>query len=395
MSASAVDLTLEEIYTTLGVMPSDTVSEDLQKVYKKYSKLKRNKALALAVSPTNYAIGYSYKAASELGASQLAMAQCEKQRIDVGFDGSCEILLLGEKLVLPGRILRQDVSPDTAAMAWRMASPNGPLYLIGTVHLLKPSLLPMPAVFDQVLNEVDNIVLEVNPMLMTDPVRVVDMQVLLKVDPKEQKKLYDKPTKKVLKKYAKNNGISASTAYAAPIVMNALQVSQLKIVAMGYSFKTGVEMHYAREASKFGKAIIELEAPTTSMVPLLTLPVETQLSFFRESILQLDDAPALLDSLVISWLTGDVETVYKESFRSIALNYQFDALAVKLLDDRNQLWMDKIDALIAAPETSVVMVGAAHFGGENGLLALLKQRGFDPVQLTWSGDDVGASEAAQ
>ncbi|MFT7687648.1 MAG: hypothetical protein ACI9FB_003005, partial [Candidatus Azotimanducaceae bacterium] len=45
--------------------------------------------------------------------------------------------------------------------------------------------------------------------------------------------------------------------------------------------------------------------------------------------------------------------------------------------------------------TSAIMVGAAHFGGKKGLLALLKQRGFDPVQLTWSGDDVGAVKSSQ
>ena len=390
--ASAIDLTLDEIYTTLGVTPNDVVSKDLQKVYKKYSKLKRHKALALVMSPNNYAIGYSYKAGSELDASQIAMAQCEKQRTDTEIDGHCEILLLGEQLVLPGRILRQDVNPDTAAMAWRLEGPHGPFYLIGTVHVLKPSLLPMPAVFDQILNEVDNIALEINPILMTDPVRVNELQALMKVDPRQQKKLYDKSTKKILKRYAKNNGVAASVAYTLPVVINALQTSQLKLAALGYSFSTGVEMHYAREASKLGKAIIELEGPTASMATLLTLPVDIQLSMLRASILQLGDTPAFVDKLITSWLTGDAETVYAESVRSIGLNAQFEFLAVQMLDDRNLLWMDKIDTLIAAPETSVIMVGAAHFGGENGLLALLQQRGFDPVQLTWRGDNVGASD---
>jgi uncharacterized protein YbaP (TraB family) len=395
MSAFAIDHSLEEIYAILGVTPNDTVSKDLQKVYKKYSRLKRHKALALVISPNNYALGYSYKARSELGASQTAMAQCEKQRTDTNIDGSCEILLLGEQLVLPGRILRQDVKPDTAAMAWRLESPNGPLYLIGTVHVLKPSLLPLPAVFDQILNEVDSIALEVNPVLMSDPGRVDELRALMRVDPKQQKKLYDKSTKKLLKRYAKNNGIAASTAYTAPIVINALQASQLKMAALGYSFNTGVEMHYVREASKFGKVIIELEKPTASMATLLTLPVESQLSMLRESILQLDNTPAFVSKLIISWLTGDTETVYSESFRSIALKGEFEHIAVQMLDDRNLLWMDKIDALIAAPETSVIMVGAAHFGGEKGLLALLIQRGLNPVQLTWDGANVKASETLQ
>ena len=395
LPAFAVNLSLDEIYTTLGVSPNETVSKELQKVYEKYSKLKKHKALALAMSPSNYAIGYSYKAPSELGASQTAMAQCEKRRKDSNFDGRCEILLLGEQLVLPGRNLKKEVTPETPAMAWRLEGPNGPLYLIGTVHVLKPSLLPMPAVFDHIFTKADNLALEINPILMSDPVRVNELQALMQVDPKNQKKLYDKSTKKVMKKYAKNNGISASAAYTAPIVINALQVSQIKMAALGYSFNTGVEMHYAREASKLGKAIIELEKPTTGLAPLLALPVETQLLMLRESILQLDATPPFLDALIASWVAGDAETLYEKSFSSIALNGHLEFLAIQLLDNRNQLWMKKVDVLIAAPKTSAIMVGAAHFGGKKGLLALLKQRGFDPVQLTWSGDDVGAVKSSQ
>ncbi|MFT5210150.1 MAG: hypothetical protein ACI9CE_001874 [Flavobacterium sp.] len=395
LSVSAVDLSLEEIYTILGVMPDEAASKELKKIYKKYSKLKRHKALAIAMSSGGSSIGYSYKALSELGASRSAMAKCKEWQTDHNLGGRCEILLLGEQLILPGRVLRQDVSPKTPAMAWRLEGPNGPLYLIGTVHFLKPSLMPMPAVFDHILTEADNVAFETNPILMSDPVRVSELQAIMRANPKEQKKLYDKSTKKVLKKYAKYNGFPASTAYASPIVINALQIPQLKIAALGYAFNTGVEMHYAREASKLGKRIIELEDPTTAMAPLLALTTETQLLMLRETILGLDATAPFLESLITSWLTGDAETLYTESFRDIASDDKFKFLAAQLLDDRNQHWMDKIETLIAAPETSVIMVGSAHIGGRKGLLALLKQRGFESVQLTWSGDDVEAVEAVQ
>ena len=395
LSVSAVDLSLDEIYTVLRVTPNEAVSKKLKKVYTKYAKLKRHKALALAMSPNDYAIGYSYNASSELAASRTAMTHCEKWRSDNTISARCEILLLGEQLVLPGRIIRQEVSPKTPAMAWRLAGPNGPFYLIGTIHILKPSLLPMPAVFDQIFTKADNVAFEINPILMSDPLRVNELQTLMRVDPKEQKKLYDKSTKKIVKKYAKYNGILASAAYNLPIVINAIQVPQLKIAALGYAFNTGVEMHYAREASKMGKAIIELEESTSALAPLLALPNEAQLLMLRENILQIDDTPPFLEALITSWLTGDADTLYTESSRNMVSNDELAFLAVQLLDDRNQHWMDKIETLIAAPKTIVIMVGSAHIGGKKGLLALLKQRGFESVQLTWSGDDVGAVEAAE
>jgi uncharacterized protein len=46
-----------------------------------------------------------------------------------------------------------------------------------------------------------------------------------------------------------------------------------------------------------------------------------------------------------------------------------------LLDDRNQFWMNKIPTL-AAQKSTLFAVGAAHLGGEKGLINLLKQQGF-------------------
>jgi uncharacterized protein YbaP (TraB family) len=53
----------------------------------------------------------------------------------------------------------------------------------------------------------------------------------------------------------------------------------------------------------------------------------------------------------------------------------------RLIDDRNRNWIPKIEQLLRGRDTSFVVVGAAHMGGPNGLLALLKQRGYPIEQL--------------
>jgi uncharacterized protein YbaP (TraB family) len=120
--------------------------------------------------------------------------------------------------------------------------------------------------------------------------------------------------------------------------------------------------------------------------------METQLLMLRDTILQLETLPAQLDMLITSWLFGDAEQLYAETIKSMSLSAQTDpdlmAVALEILDKRNQRWMEKIDGILQAPKSSVVMAGAAHFGGENGLLALLRKQGLNPVQLTWGGEDI-------
>jgi len=57
----------------------------------------------------------------------------------------------------------------------------------------------------------------------------------------------------------------------------------------------------------------------------------------------------------------------------------------RILDDRNEQWMVKIDELLQQEKNTAVMVGATHFGGERGLLALLRARGLEPVQYSSGG----------
>ena len=385
---------LDKIYEKLGVNPAGAVAVDLEKVYKKYVKRKKHKALAFAMTTDNYSVGYSYKAPSELNASQVAMAKCEEWRTDHNFGGRCEILLLGDVFVLPGAVAKSEINDATPAMAWRVEGSAAPLYLIGTIHLLKPSLLPLPAAFDRAFAQSDRVAFEINPILATDPERVQALQAVLKVDAKEQKSLYDKETRKLVRAYAKNSGIPAKAVYTAPAVINALQIFQLKMSALGYSFNTGVEMHYARQASKTGKGIIELEGPTDALVPLINLPMEKQLLMLRDAIEHVDASSDQLDILINSWLFGDAEQLYAESYKSLARYPELNVVATEMLDNRNQRWMVRIAEMLKEPRSMVVMVGAGHFGGERGLLALLREHGMNPVQQTWAGKDITQEPSA-
>ena len=53
----------------------------------------------------------------------------------------------------------------------------------------------------------------------------------------------------------------------------------------------------------------------------------------------------------------------------------------KLVPGRNRAWAKKIDALLRGRKTAVIMVGFGHFPGKDGLLQLLRDAGYMPVQM--------------
>ena len=48
----------------------------------------------------------------------------------------------------------------------------------------------------------------------------------------------------------------------------------------------------------------------------------------------------------------------------------------KVIDDRNQRWLPQIESLLSRGENALIVVGAAHLVGKNGVIELLKGRGY-------------------
>jgi uncharacterized protein YbaP (TraB family) len=391
VTANADEITMDQIFAAYGATPVDAVSKDMKALLRLYNKQKGHRAIAVALNDQGgISVGLGYKASSELAASITARNKCEQWMKESEKTGICEIVVLGDEIIESGSKMRAALDDNTPAMAWRVDGPNSTLYLLGTIHMLKPTLLPLPKVFDQFFIAADQLVLEVNPVMATDPQFQAKVRAMITSDAKTLKKQFDRNAKKVVRGYAKDQGVPVELAYSVSPVVSALQVTQIKSAAIGYTQDTGVEMHYARQASVFGKAVIEMEDAIEVMSILFDHPIETQIKMFVGAIEYQDEIPEGLQRLVKSWLQGDVSQVYEQTVADMVLEPELAILKTRLLDERNQQWMIKLEEFLKGEESTVVMVGAAHFGGQKGLLALLKARGFDPVQYGRGGETLGS-----
>ena len=82
--------------------------------------------------------------------------------------------------------------------------------------------------------------------------------------------------------------------------------------------------------------------------------------------------------MVKAWRRGDAEAVnrvLREEFRD------FPSLGRRLIDVRNRNWVPKIESYLRSGKTYFVVVGAGHMGGPQGLLAMLRARGYAIEQL--------------
>ena len=82
--------------------------------------------------------------------------------------------------------------------------------------------------------------------------------------------------------------------------------------------------------------------------------------------------------ILAAWRRGDADAV---AHLSQQMERDLPTFAGRLVADRNRNWIPKIERYIRERHTYFVVAGAAHMGGPNGILELLRARGYQIEQL--------------
>jgi hypothetical protein len=84
------------------------------------------------------------------------------------------------------------------------------------------------------------------------------------------------------------------------------------------------------------------------------------------------------EKLMADWRAGNVDALARaddQKWRDLPSFHK------RLVADRNRNWLPKIEDYLQHHRNYFVVVGAAHLGGANGVLALLRARGYAIQQL--------------
>ena len=174
------DITLEALEAGSGVRWPPALRDQVVPSLEALNEQEPHRAVAVSVNPSldTLAVGSAWKAPTAVMASQGALQSCEQDRAGKQLEAPCEILISDDAIIPLGRAYREAVDLTQGSQVWRVTSPEGTLYLVGSIHALKPSLFPLPPVYEQAYQAAEQLAGEVNPLLMTDPARMSALQSL-------------------------------------------------------------------------------------------------------------------------------------------------------------------------------------------------------------------------
>ena len=107
------------------------------------------------------------------------------------------------------------------------------------------------------------------------------------------------------------------------------------------------------------------------------LSLDQQREFLRSTLEDSASAGSETDAVVQAWQRGDtakLEQLLREGSNESPELYRL------LTTERNRRWLPKITQLLTGDDNCLVIVGALHLIGHDGLIELLQRQGYTAVQ---------------
>ncbi|WP_039915282.1 TraB/GumN family protein [Cellvibrio mixtus] len=257
------------------------------------------------------------------------------------------------------------------------------IYLGGTIHVLRNSDYPLPAEFEQAYEKSQVLVLETDPKKSNSPEFGQQFaQTFMYSGGKNLAQDLQPELWQELQSYAAKNQFPLDQMSTFKAMFVSLTISIAEMQKRGYGLGQGVDMYFFQKANLHQKPIQELESigdVLQHMKALTDLDANQVISSALRDVKKMDKA---LNVALKYWRVGELEKLDKEL--ATDMRKETPEVYQRLLVDRNQEWLPKIETLITTKETELVLVGALHLSGDQGLLARLKARGYHikPYQLT-------------
>ncbi|MGB7219437.1 MAG: TraB/GumN family protein [Vicinamibacterales bacterium] len=269
--------------------------------------------------------------------------------------------------------------PQTRSFLWKATKGPGAVYLVGSLHLLTKDYYPLAPALDAAFKDADLLVEEADLGEMLSPqsqLAVVTRGMLPANQSLDQ--LVSPATFALVTKRVAALGAPIEPLKRFKPWMIALTVLGLEWQKAGFEPELGLDKHFYDRARAEGKMVQGLETTDFQISLFDSMTRAQQDRLLAESLEASQTEMASVRQLADAWRGGDAATVERIVLGDLSDDRE---LYQSLVVNRNRSWLPKIEALFARRGRAFVVIGAAHLIGPDGLLAVLKAKGYAVEQM--------------
>jgi uncharacterized protein YbaP (TraB family) len=256
---------------------------------------------------------------------------------------------------------------------WVVKDADSIVYLLGTVHMMKPGLSWRSDKIDAAFEASDELWLEA-----VEDGNMAALQGLI------VKHGYDRARPLSAKLESGDWARVQSAAKAAGLPIGTVERMRPWLAALalgvrpvakedGYDFTLGVDRSLETSARAVRKTVKTFETPEQQMQVFSSLSEESEVALLVQTLDEMALRRSDLDRMFDGWMAGDLSVLEAKSVEMKAIAPElYDAAFVQ----RNLAWCDQIATIMKGAGTSFVAVGAGHLVGDQSVPAILAKRGF-------------------
>ena len=249
------------------------------------------------------------------------------------------------------------------------------LYLGGTIHVLRNSDYPLPPEFEQAYKQSQVIVLETDMQKTNTPEFGQQFaKIFAYTDGKNIAQDLQHEIWQALQTYADKNQFPLAQMSTFKALFVSLTISISEMQKRGYGLGQGVDMHFFQKANTDKKPVQELESIDVVFAHMKQMADLDANMVIKGTLRDVKRMDSMLEQALGYWREGDLKNL--DAVMSRDMREETPQIYQNLLVDRNNAWLPKIEKLLTTHQTELVLVGALHLPGDEGLLARLKARGY-------------------
>ena len=258
--------------------------------------------------------------------------------------------------------------PKEKALLWKIESKgiSKPSYIFGTIHLMCPDKIIVDTLIKQSFHATNQLFLEIDmsdPAMMTKAMQHMMMRGDTSLQDLLSKQDYD--SMNAIFKRAAGMPMDIMAKAKPMLLMSAVFPSMLGCAPEGW------EQQFQNMAKDKAIPLKGLETIEYQMRVFDTIPYKVQADMLKDLLYHLDSTKNSFNEMLNLYEQKDINKLHSMTVE----DPQFGNYEALLLNNRNANWIKVItDAIKQTP--TFFAVGAAHLGGDNGVISLLRKNGF-------------------
>jgi uncharacterized protein YbaP (TraB family) len=284
-------------------------------------------------------------------------------------------------IVLSFSILAQEsIAQGKKNFLWRVQSKTNTVYVLGSIHYLKKEMYPLDEKIENAFNQSDILVVEAN----LNDIKKDEIQKLLENALYPENDALEKhiPPEiyQLVKKEAEILGLPPDVFNKQKPWFLALTLASLEALKLGFDPNHGIDKYFLSKTMG-KKKTLGLESFDYQISLFSNLSEKDQELFLLHMLKDIHVLKQELDQLVKAWNSGDEKSMESIVTRSVSEDKRLLPIYERLVYERNRNMASKVEDYLRTKETYFVVVGAAHLVGKQGIIEILKGKGFVVEQL--------------